>query len=67
VLIAQQGFFYNHILLTLIPKRPEIMQGTSVRGWGCRYFRTGNKDAVWDMLFDRVAEKIGGEYKVHRK
>lgn len=31
------------------------------------YFRTGNKDAVWDMLFDRVAEKIGGEYKVHRK
>lgn len=31
------------------------------------YFRTGNKDAVWDMLFDRVAEKIGGEYQAHRK
>ncbi|WP_342575178.1 hypothetical protein [Paenibacillus sp. FSL M8-0142] len=31
------------------------------------YFKTGNKDAVWDMLFDRVAEKIGGEYKAHRK
>lgn len=26
------------------------------------FFKTGNKDAVWDMLFTRVAEKIGGEY-----
>ncbi|MEO2215147.1 WXG100 family type VII secretion target [Paenibacillus amylolyticus] len=29
------------------------------------YFKTGNKDAVWDMLFDRVAKKIGGEYTKH--
>lgn len=29
------------------------------------YFKTGNKDAVWDMLFNRVAEKIGGEYTKH--
>ncbi|WP_161556853.1 WXG100 family type VII secretion target [Paenibacillus amylolyticus] len=26
------------------------------------FFKAGNKDAVWDMLFTRVAEKIGGEY-----
>ncbi|MCG7384376.1 WXG100 family type VII secretion target [Paenibacillus sp. ACRRY] len=26
------------------------------------YFKNGNKDAVWDMLFDRVSKKIGGEY-----
>jgi hypothetical protein len=31
------------------------------------YFRSGNANAVWDLLFNNIAEKIGGQFNVFRE
>ncbi|WP_459480004.1 hypothetical protein [Clostridium saccharoperbutylacetonicum] len=29
-----------------------------------QFFKEGNQDAVWNMMFEKIAKTIGGEYKV---